>query len=219
MKNLLFLLFWFVPLDCHATDRVRLPDLLVQMPQLDDSIPAPNSVMSLEVGERHWYHHEIVKYLDTLAEASPRMVALGQHAKSYGGRALVSYAISSPRNIERLEEIRAARTDLINPSVTPELLSQPAIVHMGYSIHGNEPSGANSALLVAYYFNAAQNSDLLEQLENVVIIFNPMFNAKNMARKSQNLNLPKVSLIECRLETGRTHQIRVHMNFKGNPIE
>jgi len=34
----------------------------------------------------------------------------------------------------------------------------------------------------------------------------------------QNLNLPKVSLIECQLETGRTHQIRVHMNFKGNPI-
>ena len=34
----------------------------------------------------------------------------------------------------------------------------------------------------------------------------------------QNSDLPKISLIECRLETGRTHQIRVHMNFKGNPI-
>jgi len=34
----------------------------------------------------------------------------------------------------------------------------------------------------------------------------------------QNSNLPKMSLIECKLETGRTHQIRVHMNFKGNPI-
>ena len=34
----------------------------------------------------------------------------------------------------------------------------------------------------------------------------------------KNLNLPKISLIECKLETGRTHQIRVHMNFKGNPI-
>ena len=34
----------------------------------------------------------------------------------------------------------------------------------------------------------------------------------------QNLNLPKISLIECNLETGRTHQIRVHMNYKGNPI-
>tara|TARA_Y100000590_G_C15580570_1_gene962150 strand:- start:203 stop:1183 length:981 start_codon:yes stop_codon:yes gene_type:complete len=34
----------------------------------------------------------------------------------------------------------------------------------------------------------------------------------------QNTNLPKISLIECKLETGRTHQIRVHMNFKGNSI-
>ena len=34
----------------------------------------------------------------------------------------------------------------------------------------------------------------------------------------QNSNLPKISLIECKLETGRTHQIRVHMSFKGNPI-
>ena len=33
-----------------------------------------------------------------------------------------------------------------------------------------------------------------------------------------NSNLPKISLLECRLETGRTHQIRVHMNFKGNPV-
>ncbi len=34
----------------------------------------------------------------------------------------------------------------------------------------------------------------------------------------QNSNLPKISLIQCMLETGRTHQIRVHMNFKGNSI-
>jgi len=34
----------------------------------------------------------------------------------------------------------------------------------------------------------------------------------------KNLNLPKISHVECKLETGRTHQIRVHMNFKGNPI-
>ncbi len=34
----------------------------------------------------------------------------------------------------------------------------------------------------------------------------------------RNSNLPKISLVECNLETGRTHQIRVHMSFKGNPI-
>ena len=31
-------------------------------------------------------------------------------------------------------------------------------------------------------------------------------------------NCPTLSLIECKLKTGRTHQIRVHMNFKGNQI-
>ena len=31
-------------------------------------------------------------------------------------------------------------------------------------------------------------------------------------------NIPKISLIECILETGRTHQIRVHLSHKGNPL-
>ena len=31
-------------------------------------------------------------------------------------------------------------------------------------------------------------------------------------------NIPKISFIECDLETGRTHQIRVHMTYKGNPL-
>ncbi|RPG98721.1 MAG: RluA family pseudouridine synthase [Candidatus Pelagibacter sp. TMED106] len=34
----------------------------------------------------------------------------------------------------------------------------------------------------------------------------------------ENDKTPTLSLVECRLETGRTHQIRVHMNHKGNSI-
>jgi len=34
----------------------------------------------------------------------------------------------------------------------------------------------------------------------------------------ENKNSPTLSLIECKLETGRTHQIRVHMSYKGNNI-
>ena len=34
----------------------------------------------------------------------------------------------------------------------------------------------------------------------------------------ENENTPTLSLVECKLETGRTHQIRVHMNYKGNSI-
>ncbi len=34
----------------------------------------------------------------------------------------------------------------------------------------------------------------------------------------ENKKTPTLSLIECKLETGRTHQIRVHMNYLGNSI-
>ena len=34
----------------------------------------------------------------------------------------------------------------------------------------------------------------------------------------ENDNTPTLSLVECKLETGRTHQIRVHMSYKGNNI-
>ena len=29
-------------------------------------------------------------------------------------------------------------------------------------------------------------------------------------------DIPKISLLECELETGRTHQIRVHLKYKGS---
>ena len=34
----------------------------------------------------------------------------------------------------------------------------------------------------------------------------------------ENEKIPTFSLIECKLETGRTHQIRVHLSYKGNNI-
>ena len=34
----------------------------------------------------------------------------------------------------------------------------------------------------------------------------------------ENKSTPTLSLLECKLETGRTHQIRVHMNYLGNSI-
>jgi len=34
----------------------------------------------------------------------------------------------------------------------------------------------------------------------------------------ENQKTPTLSLVECKLETGRTHQIRVHMNYKGNSL-
>jgi hypothetical protein len=110
------------------------------------------------------------------------MVALGEHARSYGGRPLVSYALSTSENLARLDEIKRARSAIIDPEADVDLTTQPAVLHMMYSIHGNEPSGANATPLVAYYLNAVLDDALLAQLEDVVIVFNPMLNPDGLDR-------------------------------------
>jgi hypothetical protein len=184
MKSYRLLLLAFLAFTSFAygKEQLRLDDLLDPMPELDASIPAPHELMNLEVGERHWFLHEILQYLDAVAEASPRMVPLGEHARSYGGRPLVSYVISSPRNLDRLDEIRAGRKAIIDASSNVDLDEQPVVLHMGYSIHGNEPSGGNATPLVAYYLNASQSPELKAQLEKVVIIFTPSFNPDGFDR-------------------------------------
>ncbi len=165
-----------------GSEGLRLADILDPLPVLDDSIPSPQESMNLAIGERHWYHYEVYKYLDTLAEASPKMVRLGEHARSYGGRLLVSYVISSPANLERLEEIKNARQQIIDPAGQIDLADTPAILHMGYGVHGNEPSATNVTPLLAYYLAASQDPKLEEQLEKVVILFNPIFNPDGFDR-------------------------------------
>ena len=181
MKRLLlpFLLICNAP---ALAQSLTLSDIFDRPPVVNASIPKPEEVTGVRVGERHWYHYEIVNYLDALAEASPRMVALGEHARSYGGRPLVSYALSTSENLARLDEIKRARSAIIDPEADVDLTTQPAVLHMMYSIHGNEPSGANATPLVAYYLNAALDDALLAQLEDVVIVFNPMLNPDGLDR-------------------------------------
>jgi hypothetical protein len=181
MKRLLlpFLLICNAP---ALAQHLTLSDIFDRPPVVNASIPKPEEVTGVRVGERHWYHYEIVNYLDALAEASPRMVALGEHARSYGGRPLVSYALSTSENLARLDEIKRARSAIIDPEADVDLTTQPAVLHMMYSIHGNEPSGANATPLVAYYLNAVLDDALLAQLEDVVIIFNPMLNPDGLDR-------------------------------------
>ena len=40
----------------------------------------------------------------------------------------------------------------------------------------------------------------------------------NTLKVYQREDIPKISLIEFELKTGRTHQIRVHMNYKGTSL-
>ena len=44
------------------------------------------------------------------------------------------------------------------------------------------------------------------------------YNVKFLTSVFNIKDVPKISLIQCELETGRTHQIRVHLKYKGSSL-
>ena len=161
---------------------LSIKDLPIKDRTLDTGIPAPEEVIGTSIGSRHLFHYEILKYMRSLAEASPRMVSLGVHAKSYGGKDLQSFVISSEKNIANLARIKQNRAEITQAGNSSNFENTPVVVHMMYSIHGNEPSGANLTPLLAYYLTASKDQSLLNQLEDVVLILNPVLNPDGLDR-------------------------------------
>ncbi|RAJ27932.1 zinc carboxypeptidase [Gelidibacter algens] len=173
-------------------------DLSYYLPQstsYNKAIPTPQSVIGHEVGEWHITHDKLVEYMKALAESSER-ITLENRGMTYEGRPLILLTITSPKNHQNIDAIRqqhiAATED--NASVTTS--NMPIVVNQGFSIHGNEASGSNAALLVAYYLAAAESNDVKEMLDDMVILFDPSFNPDGLQRfaywansnKSKNLN-------------------------------
>ena len=97
------------------------------------------------------------------------------------GKDLPSFVISSEKNIANLRELKRAGRDHESREC-PNFANMPVVVHMMYSIHGNEPSGANLTPLLAYYLTASKDQSLLNQLEDVVLILNPVLNPDGLDR-------------------------------------
>src|SRR5690349_9737796 len=72
--------------------------------QLDDKLPRPDAFLGYPLGARFTSWDRIVAYLEALDAASPR-VKMWEYGRTYEGRPLKLLAVSSPANIERLEEI------------------------------------------------------------------------------------------------------------------
>jgi len=160
----------------------------------DSQIPTPKEVIGHEVGEWHVTHDKLVEYMKALAKASDR-ITLEDRGKTFEGRPLLLLTITSPNNHLRIDDIRERHIDgTNNPSL--DVSEDPIIVYQGFSIHGNEPSGSNASLAVAYYLAASVSSATENLLENTVILFDPSFNPDGLQRfaywantnKSKNIN-------------------------------
>lgn len=157
------------------------------------AIPKPKDIIYHEVGEWHVTHDRLVNYMKAVAAAAPQRIKLETMGFTYESRPQLLLIITSPQNHQRLEAIRQQHLLLSDPakSASVDINNMPAVVYIGHSIHGNEPSGANASLLTAYYLAAAQGASVDELLNNMVILFDPSFNPDGLQRFSTWANQHK----------------------------
>ena len=89
-----------------------LPDSVTYNP----SIPKPKDIIYHEVGEWHVTHDRLVNYMKAIATAAPQRVKLETMGFTYESRPQVLLIITSPKNHQRLEEIRQQHIQLSDPA-------------------------------------------------------------------------------------------------------
>lgn len=166
-----------------------LPDSVVY----NQAIPKQKDIIHHEVGEWHVTHDRLVNYMKAIASSAPERVKMETMGFTYEQRPQVLLVITSPKNHQRLEEIRLQHLQLSDPSKSASLNvdNMPIVVWIGHSIHGNEPSGANASMLSVYYLAAAQGKQIDELLDNTIILFDPSFNPDGLQRFSTWANQHK----------------------------
>ena len=192
MKETLQLVFLFLSFNLLAQDySVDLDYYLPTDVSYNKNIPTPKSIVGHEVGEWHITHDKLVQYMYTLANTSDR-ITIEDRGETFEGRPLLLLTITSPNNHKNIDQIRKAHLSLTDASNNNSNLNEmPAVVYQGFSIHGNEASGSNSALAVAYYLAAAQSTKIDELLENTIILFDPSYNPDGLQRFASWANIHK----------------------------
>jgi len=151
-----------------------------QQVEFDSTIPTPQEVLGYQVGEWHVRHDQLVRYMEILAQKSDR-INFEVIGRTHEQRPLVMLTITAANKLKNIEKTRQAHLARLNNS-NNKTAEQPSVVWMGYSVHGNESSGSNAALLVAYYLAAAQGDEINELLNNTVILLDPSLNPDGLAR-------------------------------------
>jgi len=160
------------------------------MPGLPDPIklgpeaPSTEDLLGFEPGERHPYHHELLAFYRQLAAGSER-VRIETIGRSHGGREQILVYFANPERLERIDQIRADRR---RASVEGD---GPPVVWLGYSVHGNEASGASAALIMAWYLAHSDDAQVGAWLDDMVIVMEPVINPDGSARFAHWVNMHK----------------------------
>ncbi|MEA4937351.1 MAG: M14 family zinc carboxypeptidase [Paludibacter sp.] len=149
----------------------------------DPAIPTPEAFLGYEIGSRITKHNRINDYFEKLAELSDK-TSLIEIGRTHENRKLYVLIVSSPGNINNLENIRKAREKVRRG----EKADGPLIVFLGNAVHGNEISSSEAALLSAYYLVAAQSELVKKELDSGVYFIDPTRNPDGHERFTSWVN-------------------------------
>ena len=156
----------------------------------NSSIPTPKEIIGHEVGEWHVTHDKLVQYMYALADASNR-IAIEDRGKTFERRPILLLTITSEDNHNNINQIITNHKKITEYNENISTEKQPIVVYQGFSIHGNEASGSNASLLLAYYLAASDSDFVQELLKNSVILLDPSMNPDGLQRFAYWANINK----------------------------
>lgn len=139
-------------------------------------VPRPQAVLRFDVGDHHTTYAQMEMFIDAVAKAAPDRVKIFDIGLTNEHRMQHIVAISSPRNMARLNEIKAQNTRLTDPRATSAsdantiIQNNPLIAWMAYTIHGNESASFEAMMQVIYQLAASNEPKTLEILDNSVVL-------------------------------------------------
>ncbi len=154
---------------------------------LNAAIPTPEQELGFQVGQQHVIWEQVVYYMQKLASVSPR-ISIKEYGRTHENRPIINVVITSEKNQKNLEEIRKAHQQLADPNANVDVKNLPVVCEIMESIHGNESSGVNSSLPLAYFFAAAQGQEIEELLDKTVICLVPGQNPDGITRFASWVN-------------------------------
>jgi hypothetical protein len=128
--------------------------------------------------------------MTALANSSDR-ISISKRGKTFEGRPLILLTVTSKENHQKIESIRKEHLSLNTNNSKKDYSQMPVVLYQGYSIHGNEPSGSNAAMLYAYHLAASNSKELLNALKNSIILLDPCFNPDGLQRFAHWANTNK----------------------------
>ncbi|MEW5930480.1 MAG: M14 metallopeptidase family protein [Gemmatimonadota bacterium] len=158
----------------------------------DPAVPTPRSVLGYEVGERFTPHHLLARYVERVAAASPR-VRVDTVAHTFEGRELLRVTVAGEANARRLDAVRADAARLADPrgasaaELEAVVRRLPAVVWLGYTVHGNEASGTEAAIATLYQLAAGRDAETRAVLDSTVVLIDPVQNPDGHERHVQDV--------------------------------